>query len=389
MGLAPKDYDIATDAVPKRVRELFRKTQAVGQSFGVILVRHGSSVIEVATFRNDGVYADGRRPTSVVFSTPEEDAQRRDFTCNALFMDPLDGGKVIDHVGGQTDLSNHLLRAVGNPKLRFAEDHLRMLRAARFAARFNFEIERSTRDAIAHDAHLLQRISPERIADELRLMLTPPTRQRAWDLLWSLGLAPTIFRKSDFPTPTDNSTAYFQNVESGNPISFALALSAGCVDIALRSGLSIYSAITPEAARRYAQSFRRTLRISNDELDGFDGIFEELFVLLSDRPATLARLMRFVAKPVFADVVRILRTLLGLGIEAGKITQILDRLAAINPADCSPTPLLNGDELMLAGMAPGPKFKLILEQVYDAQLEGKVADKTQAMEMGRKLYLDL
>src|SRR4051812_24847477 len=179
LGLHPKDYDAATDAPPPRVRELFQNTQAVGAAFGVILVHHRRSVIEVATFRADLEYRDGRRPEGVRFTTAEEDARRRDFTINGLFLDPVEA-RVIDFVGGREDLKGRLLRAIGNPDDRFAEDHLRLLRAIRFAARFDLRVEHATDEAIARHAPHLVRISPERVADELRLMLTATTRARAW-----------------------------------------------------------------------------------------------------------------------------------------------------------------------------------------------------------------
>src|SRR2546430_1244203 len=164
LGLEPKDWDVATDAPPNRVRELFSKTEAVGAAFGVILVRHGRSVVEVATFRSDGSYLDGRRPSEVRFTTAEEDAQRRDFTINGLFLDPLEGDRVIDYVGGKEDLAARKLRAIGDPSARFAEDHLRLLRAVRFAARFGLEIAPATAMGMQQRAELLKGISPERIA---------------------------------------------------------------------------------------------------------------------------------------------------------------------------------------------------------------------------------
>src|SRR5688572_27782573 len=166
LGLEPKDYDVATDAPPDRVRKLFKRTQAVGQAFGVILVRIGRSQVEVATFRAEGKYLDGRRPSEVRFTTAEEDAKRRDFTINGLFLDPLTD-QVIDYVGGQADLKAKVIRAIGNPDERFEEDHLRLLRAVRFAARFGFEIEPATDAAIPRHAGHLVRISPERVAEEL------------------------------------------------------------------------------------------------------------------------------------------------------------------------------------------------------------------------------
>src|SRR5947209_8570545 len=177
LGKEPKDYDVATDAPPQRVRALFSNTQAVGAAFGVILVRHRRSQVEVATFRSDGTYLDGRRPEAVRFTTAAEDAQRRDFTINGLFLDPV-ADQVIDFVGGREDLKAGVIRAIGEPSARFGEDHLRMLRALRFAARFGFQIEPRTQDAIRRHAPQLVRISPERIAEELRFTL--PGRNGAW-----------------------------------------------------------------------------------------------------------------------------------------------------------------------------------------------------------------
>src|SRR5688572_2808762 len=209
LGLEPKDYDVATDAPPDRVRKLFKRTQAVGQAFGVILVRIGRSQVEVATFRAEGKYLDGRRPSEVRFTTAEEDAKRRDFTINGLFLDPLDGNRVIDFVGGQADLKAKLLRAIGNPDERFEEDHLRLLRAVRFAARFGLTIEPETAEAVRKHAPQLKRISPERIADELRRMLTPPKAQSAWALLRELGLLEVIFRQWPEPPPLPGSSEYY------------------------------------------------------------------------------------------------------------------------------------------------------------------------------------
>jgi poly(A) polymerase len=193
LGRQPVDWDVATDAPPKKVAELFAAAQAVGEAFGVVLVRHRKSVVEVATFRADGAYEDGRRPSSVRFTSAEEDAKRRDFTVNGLFLDPL-GNRIIDFVGGQEDLKANRLRAIGNASERFAEDHLRLLRAVRLAARFDFQIEPETAKAMKLVAGRLAGISPERIADELRLMLTPATRTLAWKLLWDFKLGPVIFR---------------------------------------------------------------------------------------------------------------------------------------------------------------------------------------------------
>ena len=186
LGLDPVDYDVATDARPDAIQAMFRKTAAVGASFGVVLVKEAGGVVEVATFRSDGPYSDSRRPDRVEFADAAHDAQRRDFTINALFLDPLAAedsasihGHVIDHVGGMADLRARVIRAVGDPERRLAEDHLRALRAVRFAARFGFAIEQGTASAIREHASDLEGVSRERVGDELRRMFLAETRAEA------------------------------------------------------------------------------------------------------------------------------------------------------------------------------------------------------------------
>jgi poly(A) polymerase len=199
LGNPPDDYDVATDAIPPRIAELFPRSNHVGAAFGVMLVSVGKSVVEVATFRADGRYTDKRRPDSVTFSDPVADAQRRDFTVNALFIDPtrpgrelapgrISSGEVIDHVGGLADLQARVLRAVGDPEKRLAEDHLRALRAARLAAKLGFEVDARTAGAIRVHASELAGVSRERIGEELRKMLAHPARARAAALIEDLGL---------------------------------------------------------------------------------------------------------------------------------------------------------------------------------------------------------
>src|SRR5882724_1703414 len=270
LGLEPKDYDVATDAVPQIVRSLFRNTQAVGQAFGVILVRLGRSVIEVATFRSDGQYVDGRRPSEVRFTTAQEDAQRRDFTINGLFLDPLDGDRVIDYVGGQEDLAARRLRAIGDPAARFGEDHLRLLRAVRFAARFGLEIAPATAMAIESRAGLLKGISPERIAIELREMLCPPTRSAAWLLLWQFKLIHVVLR---FVPLRENvqinpSKSVFLATAPGAEISFGTALAAGVIDAELQQGApDLIVLLQKNEVDRMAKAVDKALKLSNGEFN--------------------------------------------------------------------------------------------------------------------------
>src|SRR5437868_11550580 len=190
-GLAPKDYDIATDARPEVVQRIFPRTYAVGAHFGVIIVLENDFQFEVATFRSDEAYIDGRHPTAVHFSSPEEDARRRDFTINGMFYDPV-AEEVIDLVGGRADIDAKLVRAIGDPAQRFAEDRLRMLRAVRFATVLDYEIDKQTWDALVANASSINQISAERIRDELMRIFLSSNRVRGWDLLDSSGLMGAI-----------------------------------------------------------------------------------------------------------------------------------------------------------------------------------------------------
>src|SRR5213594_1595661 len=190
-GLVPKDYDIVTDARPETVQTLFPRTHAVGAHFGVIIVLENGFQFEVATFRSDDAYIDGRHPTAVHFSSPEEDAKRRDFTINGMFYDPV-AGEVIDLVGGQADIAAKMVRAIGDPAHRFAEDRLRMLRAVRFATVLDYQIDTATWKALVANAPSINQISAERIRDELVRIFLSPNRGRGWDLLDASGLMRAI-----------------------------------------------------------------------------------------------------------------------------------------------------------------------------------------------------
>src|SRR6202022_511550 len=195
-GLAPKDFDVATDAPPEVVQKIFPRTYAVGARFGVVVVVVGGVNFEVATFRSDDVYVDGRRPVSVHFSSPQEDAKRRDFTINGMFLDPV-ANEVIDFVGGRADLEAKLVRAIGDPAQRFSEDRLRMLRAVRFATVLDYKIDNQTWDALVASAASINEISAERIREELLKIFLSPNRVRGWDLLDRSGLLRTILPELD------------------------------------------------------------------------------------------------------------------------------------------------------------------------------------------------
>jgi poly(A) polymerase len=381
LGLTPKDFDIATDAPPDRVRQLFTSTQAVGAAFGVILVRHGQSVIEVATFRTDLEYHDGRRPQGVKFTTAEEDAQRRDFTINGLFLDPIEN-KVIDYVGGQTDLKNKILRAIGNPDQRFAEDHLRLLRAVRFASRFSLQIDPVTATAIAAHAHELPRISPERQADELRRMLTPPTKNTAWKLLWQLNLLDQLFRFLPVEGSADFAPAQsiFLELTSADPFPLAAAALDYLWQRAGRPD-DIRPWLTKSAIGQITRALRKGLKISNEETDQVHGTLSGAAILLDKTEPALAAKKRFLATLTAASTRSLLDALSKIGIFRDRISNLRSELDQLQKTEFAPPPLITGDDLTSTGAAPGPAFKQALIAAYDAQLEDRIQTRDQAMQI--------
>lgn len=385
----PKDYDVATDAPPARVRDLFGNTQAVGAAFGVILVRHRQSQIEVATFRADGTYADGRHPSQVRFTTAEEDARRRDFTINGLFLDPMTD-QVIDYVGGQEDLRAKRIRAIGNPAERFNEDSLRLLRAVRFSARLGFAIEPTTATAIIDHAPQLKRISPERIAEELRIMLTPPSRLAAWRLLWELKLIDTIYRFCKFPRhePSREAEYLFDQVAPSEPIPFGLALAAAAVCHRLRTDSDLCDPrplFSRAQSNAMVQAMRQSLKISNEESEQMRGTLAGLEPLLADATPGVARLKRFLAEPTAALSRKLMAALAARGIHVERIQTLERELSQLEKTEFAPVPLINGDLLTSHGLKPGPLFKRILDAVYDAQLEGRVSTQEEALNLAMEM----
>jgi tRNA nucleotidyltransferase/poly(A) polymerase len=382
LGLEPKDWDVVTDAPPQRVRSLFRRTQAVGQAFGVILVHHNGSVIEVATFRSDGVYSDGRRPDSVTFATPEADARRRDFTINGLFLDPIED-RVIDHVGGRDDLAARTLRAIGSPEARFDEDYLRVLRAIRFAARFGFEIEPRTLEAIRKNVRSLIGISPERVGDEMRAMLVPPTRRRAVELMRKLDVLPIVLRFLPAPKREQTGTiGLFDLLAPDRPVDFPTAVAAMSLDyLAARNELDPLDFITPAVATQVVQAVRQSLRISNEESARLEACLILDWMLTPDLPR-VAKLKRFLAMP-HSDAARLmLETLRANGRALDRITRVLDQLVSLDDVEVAPDPLLTGEHLIAMGFTPGPAFREVLDFVYDEQLEGRVKTEAEAYTLG-------
>jgi tRNA nucleotidyltransferase/poly(A) polymerase len=412
LGLSPTDYDVATDATPDRIRALFPRSDAVGAAFGVVLVHVGQSpgrvTVEVATFRADGPYTDARRPDSIVFSDPATDAQRRDFTVNALFLDPLAGidepsplatgdarsthapvrGRVIDYVGGLADLHDRVIRAVGDPEHRLAEDHLRALRAVRFTARLGFALDPRTAAAIRWHASDLRGVSRERIGDEVRRMLGHPARGAAADLLAALTLDAAIYDQVGSPASHPRLAALAK--VRAEPVPLGLTLAAWIVD---RVNPAPEAPFAPPKPLRQAivAGVRKALCLSNDESDALASVLAGLEAIRTGwLHEPVARQKRAAAKLGFADAVDLIRAeeLAGVGgsgsvwVSAARVHARLEELAQ-TPGGIAPVPLVTGDDLLALGAAPGPKFKAILDRLYDEQLEGRVLSREQGMELAR------
>jgi poly(A) polymerase len=379
LGLEPKDYDVATDAPPTRVRELFSNTQAVGAAFGVILVRQRKSQIEVATFRTDGKYVDGRRPETVVFTTAEEDAKRRDFTINGMFFDPVEE-RVIDYVGGQADLRDKVLRAIGEPDHRFEEDHLRMLRAVRFASRFRLTIEPVTAAAIAAHAQHLKRISPERVAEELRMMLWHGHRIGAVRMLRQFGLDRVVLR---FLPDVRQPVGIFEALPD-EYYTVAVGLAALVLDA--HGGVPM----SKPQVKAAVNALRQGLKISNDECAEVEGALSFAHLLGDPWPPRVATMKRFLGfgGPGAAGACELMAAARRCGImpeRIGAVQEQLSEIAKLGLAGIVPLPLVTGDDLTAAGMQPGPVFKRVLDAVYDAQLEARVTTKEEAMRLAMEL----
>jgi tRNA nucleotidyltransferase/poly(A) polymerase len=362
LGHPPQDYDVATSARPEHIVRLFRATRLVGAQFGVVLVRKSRRWVEVATFRWDGPYLDGRRPSKVVFSDAREDARRRDFTVNGMFFDPL-AGQVIDYVGGQTDLKAGVIRAIGEPAARFEEDHLRLLRAVRFAARLDFPIEPRTFTALREHAAQLVGVAAERVRDELERMLSNANRSRAFDLLDQTGLLPFLW-------PGEAWSA--EQVKAGRKLVPRLPSEA-------RFELA-FAALVLDRPDAEIHEIARALTFSNDERE--DVVWLVAHQTDLDDPATvpLAKLKRLMACRAFADLRQLaLARWAGEPAAAAWPEALQARLAAIPAQAVQPPPLVTGDDLTARGIPPGPVYKEVLDALYTRQLGEELLSREPAL----------
>lgn len=354
----PKDYDVATNATPERVSSLFRPTRQVGAAFGVVLVRCAGVWIEVATFRSDGHYADGRRPTSVTFTDAEHDAQRRDFTVNGMFLDPV-AGEVIDYVGGRADLHARLIRCIGDADRRFDEDYLRMLRAVRFAARLKFEIEATTQHAIRRHASRLENIAAERVREELEKMFDAESRADALRWLIETNLIGHLW-----------PGAGCANADHTGALALVQSLGSD-------ARLEATMAVVIGADVQRADAICRLLTFSNDQRELITWLIAHCGDL--DRPdeLTLAALKRLLAHRGFGQLCA-LSTARNRNASDWAI-RMERRIAAIDPDSIAPAPLVTGQDLIDRNVAAGPIFRQLLDALYTEQLDEKLVTRADAL----------
>ena len=407
LGREPADYDVATSALPEDVMRLFPKTYAVGAQFGVVLVpvfRDGTGgqrenyAIEVATFRSDGRYSDGRHPDQVQFSHDAKmDVQRRDFTINGLLLDPL-SQEVLDYVGGCEDLQRSSIRAIGEARQRFLEDKLRMLRAVRFAARFGYAIEPETFHAIRELAKEIHQVSQERIRDEILKMLTEGHARRAFELLDETGLLeevlPEIKRMQGVQQPPQfhpegDVWVHTLMLLEGLPPngSRTLALGALLHDV----GKPPTFRVAPDRIRfdnhaevgtRMAEEICRRFRLSNDELEQVCALVANHMRFAEVKRMRQATLKRFMRLPRFEEHLELHRLdCLSSHRDLELYEFAKEKLNSTPPEQIRPQPLLTGDDLIRVGYKPGPAFKEFLTTVEDAQLDGSISTREEALSL--------
>jgi poly(A) polymerase len=399
----PKDFDIATDARPEEVQSLFPRTHAVGAHFGVILVLENGFQFEVATFRSDGAYLDGRHPVEVHFSSAEEDARRRDFTINGMFYDPVTE-KVIDFVGGRDDIEAKLVRAIGEPAQRFAEDRLRMLRAVRFATVLAYEIAQPTWDALVANVQSITDISAERIRDELVRIFLSPNRVRGWDLLDGSGLMRVILPEIERMKGCMQPEQFHPEGDVFTHTRLMLQLLPETVSVPLVFAVLFHDIAKPATASvdengrirfnahdrigaEMTEAIMERLRFSRAEIDATVEMVRQHMVFKDVPNMRVAKLKRFMARATFDDELELHRVDCA---SSHRMMENYDFLVQKKEEFAQepiiPPPLVRGDDLIALGLTPGPKFGEILEAVETLQLEGALRGREEALAWVRREY---
>jgi poly(A) polymerase len=405
MGQAPHDFDIATSARPEQVQALFPRTIPVGVQFGVVLVVENGQEYQVATFRADGAYIDGRHPKSVTFSSAEEDARRRDFTVNGLFYDPIDD-KVLDFVGGRQDLETRTLRAIGNPAERFAEDKLRLLRGVRLATVLDFTIETATWEAIRAGAPAIRDVSAERVRDELVKIFASPRRLRGFDLLDASNLMAAILPELLPLKGCEQPPDFHPEGDVFTHTRLMLSLLSETVSVPLVFAVLFHDVGKPPTMRRdetgrirfsghesvsaqMAEQIMRRLRFSNEEIEATVAMVQNHMVFKDVQKMRVARLKRFMARETFEDELELHR------IDCLASHGMLDNFEFLKRRrddfanePLIPPPLVTGDDLIAMGWKPGPKFKIVLDAVQVRQLEGTLRSREEAISWVKKEFAE-
>ena len=397
LGREPKDFDVATSATPDEVVALFPGALTVGAHFGVVVVRQDHEQIEVATFRTDGSYKDGRHPESVTFATAEQDAQRRDFTVNGLFRDPIED-RVIDYVGGAVDLEKRVLRAIGDAHQRFDEDKLRLLRAVRFATTLGFEIEEKTWQAVCEHAPAIQSVSAERIRDELIKIFIHPNRLRGFDLLMDSGLMAQVLpeilvlKGVEQPPqwhPEGDVFIHTRLMLSLLPeqVSLPLVLSVLLHDIAKPATFAVdetgrirFNGHDKLGAEMTGDILRR-LKFPNDVIEPTQVTVEHHMVFKDVKKMKKSTLKRMMARPTWADELALHRVdCLGSNGLLDNYEFMQAKAEEFSQQPLIPQPLLNGRDLIALGWQPGKHLGAVLTEVQNAQLEGLISTREEALE---------
>lgn len=401
LSIEPKDYDVSTDAPPASLIAYFPGSELVGAHFGVILVKRSSDVyVEVATFRTEGLYSDGRRPGEVHFeSDPALDAKRRDFTINGLMEDPI-AGEILDFVGGRPDLERRTVRAIGNPRQRFQEDHLRMLRAVRFAARLQFSIEAATLAAIREEAHCLSRISAERIRDELVRILTEGAARRGFELLDESGLLPHVLpevkalqgvpQPPEFHPEGDVWTHVIMMLAELHGPAPTLAMGVLLHDIGKPPTFRIAERIRfdshAEVGARMTTEILSRLKFPNEDNERVTSLVANHMRFKDVEQMRMSTLKRFLRLPHFDEHLELHRLdCLASNRRLESYEYVRAKLDELAQEALRPPRLLTGRDLIQAGYTPGPDFGRALEVVETAQLEGEIHSREQALALARTI----
>ncbi|MBI4641411.1 MAG: CCA tRNA nucleotidyltransferase [Candidatus Tectomicrobia bacterium] len=392
MGEEPKDYDIATDATPQEVMKLFRHAIDVGAQFGVVRILDGDDQFEVATFRTDGLYRDGRHPEHVTFSSEWDDVMRRDFTINGLLYDPIADG-LIDYVGGQDDIRRRIIRTIGNPYRRFEEDKLRLMRGVRFSSRYQYTIEAQTFQAMKALAEKITQVSAERIRDELLIMLTQGRADKSLKLLHEVGLLRQILpevaamdgvqQPPEFHPEGDVLTHTIMMAGMMANPSPELAMAVLLHDVGKPATFVVKERIRFDGHDKVgavmAEQICRRLRFSNKSTEQIVELVEDHLRFMHVQRMRSSRLKRFLRKEGFEEHLELHR--LDCLASHGKLDSYLfcvEKLQELKE-EIKPQKLISGDDLIEMGFIPGPFFKKILTYVEDAQLDGKVSTREEAL----------